>query len=300
MDSLQIPFDHAALLAHVEELCRTYPKNVSFNYLGNSILGRGIPLLSVGHGPRQLLYIGTHHGMEWITSCLLMHFLSDLCLQIADNRTPYGLPARFLTEICTIHVVPMLNPDGVEYQIHGVSDDNPIRERLITMNGGEDFSRWQANARGVDLNHNYDADFWEYRKLSAENGIVSGGPTRFAGEMPESEPEVASLCNFIRYNAPIAGVLTLHTQGEEIYIGGSQNPRVERIAARLSRFCGYKISRPEGLASMSGLTDWCAKACKIPAFTIECGRGVNPLPLGSEAAIYHTLRQLFFRFPTVV
>ena len=298
MDFLPTPFDHAALIASVESLTQRYPA-VAFNYLGNSILGRGIPLLSIGHGRRQILYVGAHHGMEWITSCVLMKFLDDFCAEIAQNRSPYGLSTRLLTDTCTLHVIPMLNPDGVEYQTHGVDQENPIRERLIQMNGGEDFSHWQANARGVDLNHNYDADFWEYRRLATQNGILGGGPTRFAGERPESEPEVASLCNFIRYNAPIRGILTLHTQGEEIYCGNSQNSRTRTLAKRISSLCGYKLGTPDGLSSMSGLTDWCAKVCDIPAFTLECGKGENPLPPSDAYAIYLTLRKLLFTFPTL-
>ena len=47
------------------------------------------------------------------------------------------------------------------------------------MNGGsEDFTRWQANVRGVDLNHNYDAGFDAYKQLEPSLGITGGGPTR--------------------------------------------------------------------------------------------------------------------------
>ena len=31
----------------------------------------------------------------------------------------------------------------------------------------DDFSHWQANARGVDLNHNYDSGFYEYKKIES-------------------------------------------------------------------------------------------------------------------------------------
>ena len=292
------PFDHAALLECIEEMRQAFP-NLSFDYLGNSILGRGIPILSLGHGRRRLLYIGAHHGMESITSLILVQFLDDLLTEISAERAPCGLSARLFCEVCTLHVIPMLNPDGVDYQIHGVDERNPLRERLIASNGGEDFSRWQANARGVDLNHNYDADFWRYKRLAAQNGIDSAAATRYAGERPESEPEVASLCNFIRYHAPISGLLTLHTQGEEILIGQAASPRTKAVASRFAALCGYSLKNTEGLASMSGLSDWCA-TCQIPALTLECGRGVNPLPPTDATAIYRTLRHALLRCPTLV
>ena len=293
------PFDRERLGEAVEILKARYPV-LEFNYLGNSILGHGIPLLTLGHGRRRVLYVGAHHGMEWITSALLTRFLFDLCDASERDLAVSGVSVRLMLETHTLYIVPMLNPDGVEYQIHGVEDDNPLRERLCKMNGGEDFSHWQANARGVDLNHNYDADFYEYRRLAAENGIIGGAPTRYAGECAESEPEVASLCNLIRYHAPFCGALTLHTQGEEIYYGRENEPHMQKIAEHLARLCGYRVATAEGLASMSGMTDWCTRVCKIPAFTLECGRGVNPLPPSSLNEIYFRLRPLFFRFPTLL
>ena len=293
------PFDRARLACAVEILNARYP-TLKFNYLGNSILGHGIPLLTLGEGRRRVLYVGAHHGMEWITSALLTRFLFDLCDAHERDLSVNGISVRLLLQTHTLYVVPMLNPDGVNYQIHGVDESNPLRERLLSMNGGEDFSRWQANARGVDLNHNYDADFYEYRRLAAENGITEGAPTRYAGEAPESEPEVASLCNLIRYHAPFCGALSLHTQGEEIYYGASQDSRVRRIAEHLSKLCGYRVATAEGLASMSGMTDWCTRVCKIPAFTLECGKGVNPLPLSCLSFLYLQIRSLLFQFPTLL
>ena len=39
--------------------------------LTRSILGREIPLITLGKGKHAVLYVGAHHGMEWITSALL-------------------------------------------------------------------------------------------------------------------------------------------------------------------------------------------------------------------------------------
>ena len=81
---------------------------------------------------------------------------------------------------------------------------------------GKDLSRWQANARGVDLNHNYDAGFYEYKKLEEEKGIVAGA-TRYSGEHPFSEPETAYLSSFIRFTESLSMIMTFHSSSEEIY-----------------------------------------------------------------------------------
>mgnify|MGYP001540708298 CR=1 FL=1 len=66
----------------------------------------------------------------------------------------------------------MLNPDGVDLHIGGMWEHFPLRERVLIMNGGSsDFESWQSNARGVDLNHNYNALFKEYKTLERERHI---------------------------------------------------------------------------------------------------------------------------------
>ena len=294
------PTDYGVLMESVHGLCARYPA-ISFNYLGNSILGRGIPLLSIGTGDRHVLYVGAHHGMEGITASLLLRFIAELCDWNERQAERERLSPQMYFKAHTLHIVPMLNPDGVEYQQHGVEENNPLCMRAIGMNGGSrNFSRWQANARGVDLNHNYDADFDAYKHLAAREGIESGAPTRFAGEYAESEPEVASLCNLIRFDEQICGVITLHTQGEEIFCGRRFDARTSAIAHRLARLCGYRLSTAVGLASMSGLTDWCNEIMDISAFTLECGKGKNPLPPTDAPRIYTTIRRALLLFPTLL
>ena len=294
-------FDHARLMERVHHLADTYPF-LSLSYIGTSILDRAIPILHVGNGNRRVLYVGAHHGMEWITSLVLARFLEELCEAIEAKRRVCGIYPCDLLEGYTVSVIPMLNPDGVEYQIHGVQKDNPLCERVLEMNGGsEDFSAWQANARGVDLNHNYDAGFAEYKQLEKENGIQKGAPTRYSGECAESEPEVAALCNLMRFFAPWRGVMTLHTQGEEIFAPPCKKGQRNAVTAqRLSELTGYRLVRAEGLAAYGGMSDWCADALSVPSFTMECGRGKNPLPTSQFSSIYSTVRAALFLFPTIL
>lgn len=297
------PFDYTQMMCCIRKITDAYPF-CTFSYLGESILGRSIPLIRLGSGTRSVLYVGTHHGMEWITSAVLIRFLSEFCRSIQEKRPFFRIQPEVLLQVSSLYILPMLNPDGVEYQIHGVSEDNPLRERVLTMNHDDpSFTRWQANARGVDLNHNYDAGFAEYKKLSEEAGISGGAPTRFAGEAPESEPEVRMLCDWIRFHRKsLRGILTLHTQGKEIYYrsGGRCPPNAYAVARRISSFCGYRLSAAEGFASYGGLTDWCVRELSLPSFTLECGIGENPLPFSDLPAIYTELKRALFTFPVLV
>lgn len=305
---LRYPMDHAAMLAVLDEFVERYPQ-LSVTTLGHSMLGRWIPAVRLGapetegRERRRVLYIGAHHGMEWITTTVLLRFINEYGELLKSDGLAEGVRVRALNESCGIYIVPMLNPDGVDYAINGLSEDNPLRERVIRMNGGsEDLTRWQANARGVDLNHNYNADFAAYKQLEAEQGITGGAPTRFSGERPESEPETAYLCNYLRFSQPFDAVLTLHTQGEEIYCATKEarDARTEALAQYISRVTGYTFSEPSGPAAYGGFTDWFLKEFGRPCFTLECGKGSNPLPVSMMPQMYLRLRRVLFSLPTVV
>lgn len=273
---------------------------LAVSYLGKSILGKEIPVLSVGEGEKGLLYVGTHHGMEWITSTVLLRFVYDFCRCAQERGCMYRYSLPYLLATRCLYIVPMLNPDGVSYQIQGPNKDHPLYDRLLKMNGGSDnFSGWQANARGVDLNHNYNSGFSEYKILEEQMGIGDGAPTRYSGTMPESEPEVGCLCNFIRFHEEIGMALTLHTQGEEIYFssGGKTHPKASTIVKSFERMSGYMARVPEGMSAYGGMTDWMVGELGRLCFTFECGKGSNPLPVEDAIDIYGKLREVLFSAP---
>ncbi len=295
-----MPTDSARALSFIEKLAAE--GGVSFTYLGRTVLGKGIPILTVGDpfASEAYLYVGAHHAMEHITSSALLAFAHDLTVSVRKERVEYGEKTSELFGGIALYIVPMLNRDGVDIEINGADDQCPLAGRLIRMNGGSGFEKWQANARGVDLNHNYDAGFYEYKEIERSLGIRGGGPTRFSGEYPESEPEVGALCNFLRFNENVRACLTLHTQGEEIYYGdASRVPDAGKIAASIAAATGYRVCRPEGPALYGGMTDWVTSALGKPCFTVECGRGENPLPSSDFPGIYARIRRLLFTFPSM-
>jgi len=297
------PIDYNVLMNTLQSFSEANPF-LSITYVGKSVLGRGIPMVTLGEGNagrKSVLYVGCHHGMEWITSALLLRFIEDYCLAYENGYNLCNVNVRKLYSARRIHVIPQLNVDGADIQING-ADGCILKDRLIAMNGSDDFCSWQANARGVDLNHNYEAKFDVYKKLETEMGIFGGCKTKYSGEAPESEPEIASLCSFLRYSSDVSAVLTLHSQGEEIYSAptGVYVPRSNSIAKLLSRMTGYKLSVPEGSAAYGGLTDWVTSKLNKPSFTIECGKGKNPLPIGETENIYSVLREAFFSLPLLI
>lgn len=298
-----IRFKKAPTPSNVIEFCRELDSSSSYaslTYLGRSLRGKNIPILILGDPKAKIkiLYVAAHHASEWICTSLLLRFSAEICAMAYGQKNIYGInPATLLTSRCII-MIPMLNPDGVEIHQNGISDKDPMRVRLLEMNKSDNFRNWKANGRGVDLNHNYNASFDEYKKIEASLGISGGANAKYSGEYPESEPETALLCNLVRY-LQITSAITLHTQGEVIYYTskGRAPRRSEVIARTLSRMTGYSIEEPEGSACFGGMTDWFIQKLEKPCFTIECGIGENPLPLSDAFDIYVKLREALFTFP---
>jgi g-D-glutamyl-meso-diaminopimelate peptidase len=291
--------DYAMLIDVATQLSNRF-SFLDFNYLGESVMGRGIPLFKIGCGEKKIYYIGAHHGAERITATLLLKFVYEFCLYHSKGINIFGINTEFVAKFYTLIIIPMLNPDGVEIALGRVGEDSLFYERLVRMNGSADFKKWQANARGVDLNHNYDAGFDEYKAIEKSLGISGGAPTRFSGETPESEPETSVLCNYFRFFMPRA-VMTLHTQGREIYYtsGGEYPKGAKTVAMHLASLSGYTPSEPNGTAAYGGLTDFCIQKLGVPSFTVECGKGQNPLPPNHTNEIYAELRRALFTFPTM-
>jgi len=229
--------------------------------IGKSVLGRNIYAFFVGkEGGKIGICQYAVHAREWITSLL------------AEEHIKIGVfsGAWFL---------PLINPDGAELSANGISSvkNEDMKKYLVAINKSRDFSRWKANADAVDLNVNFDAGWGK----GAEN-VFFPSPSDYVGGKPFSEPESAALRDFTLKVNP-AYTVSFHTSGEEIYWRYNQPlfsaVRDKKLGVLLSKSTGYPLKTAEG--SHGGYKDWCISRLKIPAFTIEAGKGVSPLPLSA-------------------
>lgn len=264
-----------------------------YTSVGKSILSRQIDALYIGSGGRFVCIFATHHALEDVTANIAF-MLADYLLSMQESGTVKGVDCKLLLSKYRFVILPCVNPDGVEMRYHGV-DESPLRDRQLRMSDG-DFTRWQANARGVDLNHNYDYRFREYKLLERERGIVAGG-SLYSGEYPESEPEARAIASLVRALSPSL-VVSLHTQGEEIY-AFPNTKKIMRCAKRLADACGYMVSIPDGTAAYGGLCDYTG-SLGIPSFTLELGKGENPLPTSDARKIFQRVADALLILPTLL
>lgn len=250
---------------------------ISIKSAGKSVEARELYYVTMGSGEYKIFINGAHHGMEWITSAMLIRFCKEFSDSAARSLPFCGYDSRQLLERCTLFVLPMVNPDGIQ---KGIADP-----RLQTV--------WQANARGVDLNHNYNAGWDQAKQAELAEGINQPGPTRFGGEFPESEPETKAMVTLTRQEEfDIA--LCYHTQGEEIYYqyGNFHPRRSSTLAKAFSSVSGYQLASPPKIASHAGYKDWFIQTFQKPGFTIEAGLGKNPLPISQLENMYQKNKPL--------
>ncbi len=350
--------------------------NINISAICRTALERDVKLIKIGHGDKRILYVGAHHGMEYITSALLMEFASALSALIQHGENLFQRPidtasGKRLERCCSFYIIPMLNPDGVTISCEGVEkalqycDEHKKEEysgllksaaHRAMKNGKENspndsifthtayrsekdvYRRWQANGRGVDLNHNYSSGFSEYKSMELREGRIYPAPTRYSGPYPESEAESAALGSLIR-GTGFSLMLTFHSQGGELYgsdfydLGnikdyytcsgcdplkslkenGAGSDILRRISDGYRRRCcersvgryiektsGYLRSIPEGAAAYGGLTDWYTDFYRKPAFTVEVGHGRNPLPMSALNDIKKDLLFMMLTAPMIL
>lgn len=281
-------YSYAMMVNDLRRLQSVYPFILNTS-IGNSVLGRDIPEIQLGTGPKRVHYNASFHANEWITTPVLMTFLNDYLLSLTNQTPIRGLSTFPLYQQSTLSIVPMVNPDGVTLVQEGPPETEPWRTRVVEWNNGStDFSGWKANIRGVDLNDQFPAN-WE---LERERNPKTPGPRDYGGEQPLSEPEAIAMADMTR-ERDFAWVLAFHTQGEVIYWGyqGLEPPYSETMVNEFSRVSGYEPVQT--IESYAGYKDWFIQDWRRPGFTVELGFGINPLPITQFGEIYEEALGIF-------
>jgi len=264
---------------------------LTLSEIGKSVQGRILYCITLGHGKRRIHINGAHHGNEWITSIIIMKSIEILCELIKNKKLSSPNNAYDLLEKMTYDFVPMVNPDGVELCVNGIKDTYQLKYFRDLNEGLLNFSRWKANARGVDLNRNYNAGFDDY-KLITKKSYPSY--QSYQGDSPECEPESRALVKLTK-KRHYEIVFAYHTQGEVIYWTYKDIviDKAKEYAKMFSEASGYPLELPEPFAASGGYKDWFILYFNKPGFTIECGYGENPIDVSQiESIIVKTLPML--------
>lgn len=290
----KIDYTYEIMKRDIEGLKARYPF-IEVGVAGKSVLGKNLYYIRLGKGKNEVFYNAAHHALEWITTPLLMKFTENFLKNYSEAKTLRGYDLKQIWEESSIYIIPMVNPDGVDLVLNGLDENIPYYKDLIKWNkGSKDFSKtWQANIRGVDLNHNYPAKWQAGKDAEEEMGIFGPGPTRYSGPAALSEPESQAIVNFVKEH-DFRLTLAYHSQGQEIYwnFENLASDKAKEIGEALAAASGYKLAETYGIASYSGFKDWFIQEYLRPGYTIEVGLGKNPLPIEQFDTIYENNEEM--------
>ncbi len=262
------------MVAEIQQVASDHPEIVRLSNIGETYKGRTIHLLKISdrpdvdEGEPEVLFDALHHAREHLTpemALSIIHLLTD----------GYGTDRRItgLVDSRVIWVVPMLNPDGLAYDLNG----DPYRG-------------WRKNRQpngvgepiGTDLNRNYGYR-WGGVGASADPGSLV-----YRGAAPWSGTETRAMRDFILSRRidgrqRIRTLITFHTAGELIlypygYTYADQPSDMTALDSRTLRALaedmaatnGYVAEQSSDLSPKTGgMLDWSYGRQRILGFTFE-------------------------------
>lgn len=234
-------------------------QGVKVGVVGFSEDSRPIPFVFIGNpkAPSVIVTAGIH-AREHIGCHLMMRQIEYAIREFQFNDIKGG-----------IYFVPMLNPDGNVLISRGIGALQLLEKKTAReIFAGQDLRLIKSNARGVDLNVNFDARWG----TGAQNKFCAGS-ANYIGEKPFSESETKAVADFTKKIKPLSTV-SYHCLGREIYWEFGQKGRAKKrdkkIVEYLNEKLDYRVVDDDG-TSAGGYKDWCVQELKIPSFTIELG-----------------------------
>ncbi|MBS4218967.1 M14 family metallocarboxypeptidase [Bacillus sp. FJAT-49711] len=262
-------YSYSNMINDIKKLQKAYPDLITYKVIGKSEYGRNIYAVSIGNGKPTTFINGAHHAREWITTNLNMYMLEQYAKAYYKKQKIQGYNVKSILNSTTIWFVPMVNPDGVTLQQQGLKAfPKSDHASLIKMNeGSKDFKRWKANAKGIDLNRQYDAG-WK----TIHSSPKAPSYKNFKGYSPASAAEVKAILKFDKEIDPEIAV-AYHSSGKLLYWNYKQDAaRYKRdhvYANVIGKMTGYALMYPGPNPSGGGYTDWFIQARKRPGFTPE-------------------------------
>lgn len=287
-------YTYENMVHDLETLPLLYGEVVSLDSLGQTMDGREIYHLVIGNKDAEvkILINGSIHAREYMTSQLVMKQTAVFLKNLAAGNTYADQTYEELLQNVAIHVVPMINPDGVSISQFGMDGilTEAVKERvreIAALDGstaeGNYLTRWKANGNGVDINRNFDA-LWE-----SYAGPSHPSCDHYKGESVGCEPESAALIQLTETEM-FDRTISYHTQGSVIYWYFAQEGELYDetldFANCISNITGYPTDANYEYLDPAGYKDWGICKLGIAGLTVEVGRETSPVPASQFADIW--------------
>lgn len=252
----------------LQALAEAHPDIVRLEVIGLSLEGRNITAVKISdfaaadENEAEILFLGCHHAREWISVEVPLLLAEELAGGYATDPKVRGL-----VDNAEIWIVPLVNPDGLEYSIHY-------------------YRYWRKNRRdngngtyGVDPNRNY-GYMWG---LDNEGSNSNPSSLTYRGAGPFSEPESRAVRDLME-SRNFSVLASYHNYSQVILYPWGYTDQASpmddllhdmaaEMSARMQAVHGtfYDFGRggADLYVSNGGTTDWALGVLGIPAFTIE-------------------------------
>ncbi len=193
--------NYAETLADLDAVARAHPTTERRFSLGSSYEGRelaGVRIsddaVDTGAEP-GVFFVGMHHAREHLT----VEVVLSLVHLFAESTDP---AVRALVTGRQIYIVPMLNPDGAEYDVATGS-----------------YRFWRHNRQpvpgssqvGIDLNRNYG---YKWGCCGGSSGVP--GSETYRGPAPFSAPETDAVRRFVEARPNLRTSISYHSYGGQV------------------------------------------------------------------------------------
>ena len=299
-DSVLYTYD--MVMRDIYFLKQRYPDLCEIIKLGTTADGRDIIDVAVGSktASKDVIIQYSMHAREYINTLLGMKQLEELLKGMQSGAEYNGIPYSTILQDVRLHIIPLMNPDGVTISQLGFDGINSetIRADLNKIwatdneagrgdvNLAAYTSTWKANALGVDLNRNYDT-LWEDAGVG---GTTEPSSARYPGPFAHSENETIALLALeeaVNCSAQIA----YHSEGDLIFwnygVEGDLYAKDEQLAQVVAATTGYPLeSTVTSNQSTSGCSDYFIRELGVPSITIETGTGDCPIGIDQWDGIW--------------
>jgi len=289
--------NYAELTAELDLLASQHPNLLKKYSIGKSVQGREIWAVRINphaenaqqpSGLPGIIFMGGHHAREHLSVEVPLKLIRHLAEGYQKDEV-----IRNLLGNRDITIVPMVNPDGAEYDIESGTYRSWRKNR--TENKG-------SSCAGVDLNRNYG-----YRWGTGGSSKSPCSDT-FMGAEAFSEPETRAIKGLVESRPNTKILLTFHTFSELIlypwghtYDDITNTPHLtayENMARTMASWNGYRPQQSSELYITSGdTTDWSYGQLGIFSFTFELsprdmwgGGGFYPGPDAVERTFQANIR----------
>ncbi len=291
-------YSYDQMSSDISKLKARYANHLQVNQIGTSLDGRTLYEMVIGNtiASKHILIHAGIHAREYMTPLLVMKQAEHL-LAFYDSGNYQGRSlSDILAGVC-IHIVPMVNPDGITISQFGVSalrsaDLRQIVNQCYAQDQADgrttqSFERyqtlWKANGRGVDLNQNFPA-LWE----TITTGPSHASYANYKGTSSLSEPESQALANLANSRSWTM-TISYHSMGNLVYwdfTGNKVSAQSKALADLVTGINGY---RTNGSSGKGGFKDYVqTKDDPIPSLTIEVGSVSCPMPVSEFGNVWNS------------